>query len=354
MNQNKPSNLSYFWHKKTILSFIAIVFVVIIHNSATNQYTTLPPDTITNFTTHLHNFLAYILGSVAVPFLFFISGVAFFRNYKPNLYFTKLKSRAKSILIPYLIWNLFGLLFAILYTYTPLSSYISGRELFTPTPGNILAGIFLYKYNFQFWFLFDLMFYILLTPIINLLIHYKISGFITCFLALLLPLLTSSFLNINTNFTVFYILGCFIGKHYLPYFTKPSTKSLRLTSLLATIILLTIQALTFYNLIPTPHIISQLILVLLLLSLYFASDFFLTKIKTTPKFTKESFPLYTLHTYFIAIIIKLIYLINPNSSLMLLINELSSTLITIIIVVSISSLIHKKLPKLHTFLFGGR
>ena len=49
MSQTKSSNLTYFWHKKTILSFIAIVFVVVIHNSATKQYTTLTPDTITTF-----------------------------------------------------------------------------------------------------------------------------------------------------------------------------------------------------------------------------------------------------------------------------------------------------------------
>lgn len=354
MSQTKSSNLTYFWHKKTILSFIAIVFVVIIHNSATKQYTTLTPDAITTFTDHLHNFLAYILGSVAVPFLFFVSGIAFFRNYKPSLYLSKLKSRTKSLLIPYLIWNLFGLLFAVLYTYTSLSSYISGRELFTPTPANILAGIFLYKYNFQFWFLFDLMFYVLITPIIYLLIHHKSFGLITCLLALLLPLLTPTFLNINTNFTIFYILGCYVGKHYLPHFTQSSTKSLRLTSLLATILTLTIQALSFYNFINLPPVISGLNHVLLLLSLYFASDFFLTKIKTTPKFTKESFPLYTLHTYFIAIIIKLTYLINPNNSLMLLINELSSTIVTICIVVSISYLLHQKLPKIYKVVFGNR
>ena len=347
MSQTKSPSLTYFWHKKTILSFIAIVFVVIIHNSATKQYATLTPDTITTFTDHLHNFFAYILGSVAVPFLFFVSGIAFFRNYKPSLYLSKLKSRTKSLLIPYLIWNLFGLLFAVLYTYTPLSSYISGRELFTPTPANILAGLFLYKYNFQFWFLFDLMFYVLITPVINLLIRHKSFGLITCLLALLL-------ININTNFTIFYILGCYVGKHYLPHFTQPSIKSLRLTSLLAAILTLTIQSLSFYNIINLPPAISGLILVLLLLSLYFAPDFFLTKIKTTPKFTKESFPLYTLHTYFIAIIIKLIYLINPNNSLILLINEISSTVITILIVVLISYLLHQKLPKLHAFLFGGR
>ena len=168
------------------------------------------------------------------------------------------------------------------------------------------------------------MFYVLITPVIYLLIHRKSFGLITCLLALLLPLLTPTFLNINTNFQY--------GNKIYNY-------------------TLTIQSLSFYNFINLPPTISGLNLVLLLLSLYFASDFFLAKIKTIPNFTKESFPLYTLHTYFIAIIIKLIYLINPNNSLMLLINELSSTLITILIVVSISYLLHQKLPKLYSVIF---
>lgn len=361
MNQNKPHQtqtqthqaLAYFWKKKTILSFAAVTLIVVIHNSATNQYS-IPPDTITDTTNILHTFFAYILGSVAVPFFFFISGVAFFRNYKPNLYFTKLKSRMRTILIPYLIWNTVGLLFALLYTYTPLANYISGRELFDPSIKSVLEGIFLYKYNFQFWFLYDLIIYILLTPLIDLLTTHKTIGLATCIFTLFLPLITPSFLGINTNFTVFYIVGCFIGKHYLSLATKPSTKPLRITSLITTICLLIIKTLSVYNIISLPSTISQIILLLLLFSTYFASDLVLTKIKTAPNYIKESFPLYTLHTYFVAIIIKLIYLINPTSSIMLLLNEISSTVITIIIVVSISKLLHQKLPKLHNLLFGGR
>lgn len=354
MNQNKASqNLDYFWKKKAILSFIAVTLIVIIHNSATNQYS-LPPGFFTQTTNTLHTFLAYIIGSVAVPLFFFLSGATLFRNYRQDLYFQKLKSRAKSILIPYLLWNIVGLLFAIIYTFTPLSSYISGRELFSPSLQNILEGIFLYKYNFQFWFLYDLIIYIILTPIIYLLVKNKTVGTITCIFALFLPLFAPSLLGVNSYFTIFYVVGCFVGKHFLPLLTKPSTKLLQIISLITTPILLTLKALSIYNLLSLPIVVSQILLLLLLFSVYYAADTFIIEIKTTPSFTKESFPLYITHSYFIAIIVKLIYLINPSSPVMLFLNEILSTIITICIVIFLSKLLKQKLPRVHAFLFGGR
>lgn len=353
LTKSPSSNLSYFWKKKAMLSFIAVIFVIIIHNSAINQYL-VEHDSFWHITNFLHTFFASALGGVAVPFFFFISGITFFRNYKPKLYVKKLTSRIKTLLIPYLIWNIIGLLFSVFYTYTPLSSYISGRELFNPSLPNILEGVFLYKYNFQFWFLYDLLFYILLTPIINLLINNKYLGFITCFLLLFLPLLTPSFLRVNTYFTIFYVTGCFIGKHYLHFFTKPTTQPIIIVSAIITTIILIIRILSLYNILPIPIIISQLLLFLLLFSTYFTSDFFIKHIKKTPEFIKESFPIYTLHTYFIAIIIKLIYLINPSSSIMLLLNEIASPIITTYLVIIISKLWHQKLPHSHQIAFGNR
>ena len=186
--------LAYYWKKKTILSFVAIILVVIIHNSAINQYN-ISPDFLTSFTTFIHNFFAYGIGAIAVPIFFFISGISMFRDYRPNLYPQKLKSRIKTLLIPYLIWNTVGLLFAILYTYTPLSNIISGREFFEPTVRNILEGIFLYKYNFQFWFLYDLIIFVILTPIFNIMISKKWLSIIFSIVFLILPNFFSSFLN---------------------------------------------------------------------------------------------------------------------------------------------------------------
>ena len=173
----KDCNLDYYWKKKTILSFIAIFFIISVHNSAIEQYQ-LPTDFFTNTAQFIHNLLAYGIGNVAVPFFFFISGLTLFRNYKPKLYKQKMVSRVKTLLIPYLIWNLVGVLFIILATYTPLSHIIAGREQFVPTLENFLQGIFLYKYNYHYWFMFNLIIFVALTPIFHLILSRKWLGII--------------------------------------------------------------------------------------------------------------------------------------------------------------------------------
>jgi hypothetical protein len=66
----------------------------------------------------------------------------------------------------------------------------------------------------------------------------------------------------------------------------------------------------------------------------------------------EFFPIYTIHPYFIAIITKIIYLALPATSFMLLINELTSPILTLLIVTLIASFWHHKLPKSYSIAFG--
>ena len=353
MPRKESLNLNYYWKKKTILSFFAIFFVIIIHNSTINQYPDLAPDIFTNITNATHNFLAYILGAVAVPLFFFISSLTFFRDYSFKKYPKKLLSRLKTIVLPYLIWNLFGLLFAILYTYTPLKTIISGRELFTPTLGNILSGLFLYKYNFHFWFLFDLIIFTILTPLFNLLASKKwLAPFVTILL-LLLPLISDSFLHIRLNFIIFYYLGAYISKHHLELFTKPASFK---TSLIAGIItIITLIATTTLNLysIPVPSIISELLLLILLFSVWFSSDLIIKKLHLHA-FYSLFFPIYIIHPYIIAFIIKLFIILFPKTSWMLLINNFLSPILTILILIPTLLLWRRLLPKTYAFLFGER
>lgn len=344
------TNLDYFWKKKTLLSFIAVLFVVVIHNSATNQYN-LSPDFLTNLTMFLRNFFAYNIGSIAVPLFFFLSGITIFRNYKLKTYPKKIKTRIKTLLFPYLFWNLAGLLFIILATFTPLREIISGREIFIPSVSNILEGIFLYKYNFQFWFLYDLILYSLLTPLIYLLIRNKYIGALSLIIIFLLPKFSDSFLNLNLNFTIFYFLGCYFSRHFLPFFTKKYSAKFSLISGLIFTIMVVLKMLSIYNIIPFSIIPSQLVLICSLLSFWFFSDIFVKKLKPK-KYYDEFFPIYTLHTYFIAIIVKLIFLFGPKTSYMLFINEIIGSIIVIILVTLFSYLWHQKLPKSYNLLFG--
>ncbi len=54
--------------------------------------------------------LARVLGDIAVPAFFFVSGLLYFATYdgSPRCYARKLHSRIHSLVIPYLLWNLIG------------------------------------------------------------------------------------------------------------------------------------------------------------------------------------------------------------------------------------------------------
>lgn len=346
------TKLAYFWHKRTFLSFLAIILIVAIHNSATNQYH-LPADAFTNFADLIHQFFAYGLGALAVPLFFFISGLTFFRNYRPNLYPAKLKSRFRSLVIPYLIWNIVGLLLAILYTYTPLSSLITGREAFAPSLENILSGIFLYKYNYTFWFLYNLIIFVVLTPLFDLLSRYRWLGLLTSLALLILPVFIPSFCNINCYFIIFYFLGCFLGKHYFSFFSRHRSRKISLCAAAIFLLFLALHLLKVFNAIQLPVIVSQAVLIILVLSFWCLSDLFIAKIKSRPLY-QEVFPTYILHPFIIAIIVKLIYLLAPTTSWMVPVNEIASTILAIVITLTLARFWHQKLPRSYRLLFGGR
>ena len=346
------NKLDYFWQKKTLLSFFAVIFVIIIHNSTTAFYN-LDQGSLAKFTNNFHDSFAYILGSIAVPLFFFLAGFTFFRNFKLKDYPRKIKSRFKSLLLPYLIWNTLALLFFIVVYFTPLKELISGREMFEPSIRNVFEGIFLYKYNFQFWFLYDLMIYVLLTPLIYLLIYKKPLGLLSLILVFLLPLLTTSFLKVNLYFTIFYFLGCLLGKYCLAEFTKKSSKKISLIAGFFFCLVLALKTMIFYGVLNPPFIISNLLTIFLLLSFWFFSDLFISKFKPHT-FYKEFFPIFTIHTYFLPVFIKIFLLILPLNAISMLSTEIITTLLTVIFTTAVAYFWHKKLPRLYNIVFGAR
>lgn len=47
----------------------------------------------------------FFMVETCVPFFFMISGYLFFRTYQSNKWRDKLESRAKTLLVPYVVWN---------------------------------------------------------------------------------------------------------------------------------------------------------------------------------------------------------------------------------------------------------
>jgi len=128
---------------------------------------------------YISNLLHLNMGYIAVPFFFMVSAYFFFRKQtKWNwfVYAGQLKKRVKSLLIPYLLWNI--LIVAIVYAkYTGLS-YLGIASHKEPIPS--LYDIFWgFPSNFPTWYVKELMCMMLLAPLFYAFVRYtKIVGLV--------------------------------------------------------------------------------------------------------------------------------------------------------------------------------
>lgn len=119
-----------------------------------------------------------VLATVAVPIFFFISGYLFFRNidvFDHSAYLDKIRKRFKSLVIPYLFWNLAVVGFYLLIGKIPaLSAFVNG---YSPGVQDILVGRIgadgtnYFPAAYQFWFIRDLIVCVFISPVLYLIIR---------------------------------------------------------------------------------------------------------------------------------------------------------------------------------------
>lgn len=140
---------------------------------------------------------------LANPFFFTLSGFLFFNQVKKlRDCYRKIKKRVRTLVVPYLLWNVIVVLFfVVLHFVSPIN--INTDIVPTIINGNtidILIRVFVEPAGFQFWFLRDLICYVLISPILFIGLKY-----LSYFFPLLLLFLSIFFLNQGNLF--FFVLG---------------------------------------------------------------------------------------------------------------------------------------------------
>ena len=163
----------------SFLRFPLIVAVVFIHS--------IPEDVVFNGLSAIVNynlsiyegvryFVSEVVARIAVPIFFFISGFLYFRKvdcFNIGIYLQKLNKRWKSLLIPYLFWNLVVILLFYL-TQIFLKGLLSGNNLLVTdyTWQNWLRAFWNgntgenMPINYPLWFIRDLMVVVVFSPIV--------------------------------------------------------------------------------------------------------------------------------------------------------------------------------------------
>ncbi|MBP3981946.1 acyltransferase [Acidovorax sp. JG5] len=166
----------------TTLRFPLIIGVVFIHAYNTEvgfSNGVIGIDNTGYWVNFCRNLISQGMARVAVPLFFLISGYFFFIgfSFSAKNYKTKLKSRLKTLLIPFLFWNILTLFLIALAQHIPTTqSFFSGKnasiskfEIFDYF--NAVFGIDRSPISYQFWFIRDLIVMVLIAPAIYFLLN---------------------------------------------------------------------------------------------------------------------------------------------------------------------------------------
>ncbi len=329
-----------------ILSFM----VVMIHSSYAAFYTI--SESVSAF---LDEYYTDYLSGFAVPMFFIISAMKFYRTYQPSMTGKKLKSRISTLLIPYLVWSLISVIWAITFSYVPfLSNAVSARETFSFSASNIIGGLFWFKYIHPFWYLAMLMIFSLLCPILYMIIKHKwlcigvvIGLYFLDAMPIAFPNTSWPMFQIRTIIysLAFYLLGAWIGKYYYNEVCKTPHKNMRWIGLLIYLIAVLLRGITSNS--------DVFFIPSILLGSYGIWLFCGTLNVKDNAIINTSFFIYPAHTFILPCVNKLLYFVLPDGDVFCLINTCLGTVITYCLCIVAACIVKKYFPRSISAMLNG-
>lgn len=343
----------YFRNKITATNFILAILVMFLHSQNVEQYETVEQTFVPGF----EYFVSRTLGNLAVPCFFLISAYLFFRNYRRDKIVEKYKSRIRSVLIPYLLWNfLYYVAFLVLVTF-PVSRYFMDTQQVEFSVQELLQAVFHYKYNGVYWFMQQLIWFVVLSPVVWILMRKK-AGLILPALCMVLHCsgiyLPFYGLGIRFDMLVYWCLGCYFALHEADAFENRGSRAKIYVSGAIALILLGIRFwLEFvdvgngYN--------NYLLSVLLLgnvLAFWFALDIF--RYEKTYWWMEITFFIYSAHPMLVDAVKKGMAKLLPDAPVLCMVNYFAAVGVSLGLIIFIAGILMKYAPRVWGVLNGGR
>lgn len=309
-------------------------------------------------------FFSDILPRICVPLFFLISGYLFFdKGFDFSIYKTKLNSRFRSLLIPYLLWNFVGFLLYYLYTYyTTIGHSLRNSDIDLGTffqcfwvfnkPNSISVSSS--PVDFPLWFLRDLILLVICSPII-----YRLLRACKVYIVLLLGIIW--FFRIDNGVGIplrsyqslfFFPLGAYLAINKINCIKWLLGKENIVIAylLIAVVDLITKDA--WYNIfVHNSGICLGMISFVSIISSLIQKD----KIKVSRPYSSYSYFIYLFHGLFIhQLSYVLLLIVKPESHVSLLIVYFSIPFITVLICIGIYKVLMVTTPKLLMILTGQK
>lgn len=329
------------------------------------------------------NTISQVWATIGVPLFYIFSGFLFFyrKDFNCSIYKLKLKSRAKTLLIPFLLWNTIAIVWQLKFYlpvissfYHPIEIQVSIVRIINTFLCNIKnSGIFvgppstepitgLYPIDVPLWYVRDLMVIILLSPIIYLAIKKTKQWFISALG--LFWLFSSIILSKGSSFhiyigmlltaTFFFSWGAFYSiykKNFVLCFRKVKYSPIIYLPI-AIADALTI-GLEFNIFIHKIGILFGVVAAVVVVSLLLESN----KVKVNTILANSSFFVFALHTIFMGDFVRFLFTlfhIPVNNPYAILALYFFVPIFCVLVCLTLYLLLKRYFPKTCNLLTGGR
>jgi peptidoglycan/LPS O-acetylase OafA/YrhL len=297
---------------------------------------------------------------LAVPIFFLMSGYLFFLNFEPSIrsFLNKIKTRFRTLLVPFLFWNFLTLLVMAAAQYLPVTQrFLSGKHIPIASFGpfqlfNAIFGLTDSPISFQFWFIRDLMVLVLISPLIYLanrivsipMLSIAVIGWLVGKWPVYIP---------SSDAFLFFTLGGYLAISQRSIFCMDRLgRTLLFPYLISVIITAAMPSKAF-----TP-ILHQVGILMGIVVLLYATSKVSAKGKVSALLLKlgpASFFLFAIHEPLQTVLKKASYhILAPTSSAMILFLYFTIPLVIILIALALYRCLSVALPRLTSSLTGGR
>lgn len=346
-----------------LLRFPLIIGVIFIHASTSTAVFSdrvigvNQTDFVTDF---IINFISNGVARIAVPLFFLMSGYLFFVGFEwsKERYFLKLRARIKSLLVPFIFWNIVTL------TINALAQTIPATKIYFPGNYPLIASFSSFDYlnavigfnrlpiAYQFWFIRDLMILILLVPFINIFLKVVPQPFlIIVFISWVLSIWP--FYAPSSDATLFFCVGAYLALMNKNLFAVDKYGTMLVLSYL---IIAALDA--FFIREPFNPYLHKVSIILGILSALLTTKF-LSRTESLKSIilwlSSASFFVYAIHEPLLTILRKVSYkLISPETSSLILLLYFVIPIVVIVFSVIAYRVFVGVAPRFTSVVTGGR
>lgn len=200
---------SQFRKKIHWFNFCFSLLVIWVHSANAELY--LGRGQESYFVYQIEDFFSNVIGQIAVPGFFMISAYLFFRNFSWNQLMNKWNSRIKTILVPYIVWNFIYYMGYVIASRIDGLTEVVGKGVVPFHIWNAADAVMNYTYNYVFWYLYQLILLILLTPVLYGILKNKFAAVPFFYVVIWGIAEGKQFYYLNPDALFYYSVAAFIG-----------------------------------------------------------------------------------------------------------------------------------------------